>query len=424
VIVPDRRSVEGFWTWRKRNAPDFSLRYQDFTDDRHTANPRETRVAGVQLRGAEHPGSRVSGSMRAFVQETSDRAGTVDEVANAASIDLVRSLSHGRTARVGAAKRRAEPRSGSPTLSSVLQRSVGMDRPLRLGAMKGILSLGMLGRETLTRTNQGREWMPSLALALRKGHEEVNLNFAAPRQDWETVATPDVETTDLQVRYKHTYGERTVGVDYSRYDRRDETGRFTKAFQVAAYYAKRFGRIYGGKPTRPKQAAKGRLDPTAFALGGTLEQACKVVEGWGVGAPSVQGDLRVYEAAVFDDVPGRQRLVLVGDGDRLARASVAVEVESPVESRDLQDAFERVRRSVVKRYGSPVRDQSFGEPLPDMVAQIRSGAYWRVMEWNVDGGALRLGIPRRLDGALRIEVQFAPSFPPVEDTYWGVEALR
>ena len=61
-----------------------------------------------------------------------------------------------------------------------------------------------------------------------------------------------------------------------------------------------------------------------------------------------------------------------------------------------------------------------GEGLPDL-------GYWIMNfdnEWNTERGAVRLGIPRRLDGIARIEIHHARAFGSHRDTNWGLEAIR
>ncbi|MDQ6954447.1 MAG: hypothetical protein Q9M20_03285 [Mariprofundaceae bacterium] len=50
---------------------------------------------------------------------------------------------------------------------------------------------------------------------------------------------------------------------------------------------------------------------------------------------------------------------------------------------------------------------------------------WRnVAKWKRDGGTLRFGIPRRLDGKVRMELQFGRNFPALKDTLWSLEQVR
>jgi hypothetical protein len=52
------------------------------------------------------------------------------------------------------------------------------------------------------------------------------------------------------------------------------------------------------------------------------------------------------------------------------------------------------------------------------------GRFIWIMEWSRADGIIRYGIPRRLDGQIRMEVQFAGSFPPESDTLWSIERVK
>ena len=48
----------------------------------------------------------------------------------------------------------------------------------------------------------------------------------------------------------------------------------------------------------------------------------------------------------------------------------------------------------------------------------------RIYEWSTDYGMIRMGIPRRLDDQVRLEILHARFMPPVTQPNWGVEELR
>ncbi len=87
--------------------------------------------------------------------------------------------------------------------------------------------------------------------------------------------------------------------------------------------------------------------------------------------------------------------------------------------------FERVRRALLNRFGNPsftYDDSAFG---PTFTADLAAGRFIRITEWTTQSGSvIRLGIPRRLDGIARIEIQHARRFPSPRDTNWGLDSVR
>ena len=86
--------------------------------------------------------------------------------------------------------------------------------------------------------------------------------------------------------------------------------------------------------------------------------------------------------------------------------------------------FERIRNILIKMYGTPSLAFDRGDITLNLADDIRNGSFIRITEWILPGGIIRYGIPRRLDGQIRMEVQFAKSFPPVKDTLWSIEGVR
>ena len=91
---------------------------------------------------------------------------------------------------------------------------------------------------------------------------------------------------------------------------------------------------------------------------------------------------------------------------------------------DFLQLYAELQRLLVARYGRPERELSRGDPVPDLFAAVNSGRFFRITEWVRPEGTIRLGIPRRLDGVVRIEIQFAREFPPPTEPVWGLQDIR
>ena len=127
----------------------------------------------------------------------------------------------------------------------------------------------------------------------------------------------------------------------------------------------------------------------------------------------------VFEVVRLDEIAQRQRLVLTREDDRLARLTLLVDADSATGF----DVYERVRRVLIERFGSPAEVYEVGRPGPDLAAEVQLGQVVRAMEWRLPEGILRLTMPRRLDGRLKIEVSLADSFSPLRANDWGLDLI-
>jgi hypothetical protein len=115
--------------------------------------------------------------------------------------------------------------------------------------------------------------------------------------------------------------------------------------------------------------------------------------------------------------------VLRGENGRVSRSGLIVDFQDVGDGRDAAQSFQDVMDWLVSRYGRPAMVAEEGDFGPGFRADVNSGSLIRVYEWRLAGGVLRFGIPRRLDGAVRMEAQFAPSFPAAVDTLWSFEEV-
>jgi hypothetical protein len=137
-----------------------------------------------------------------------------------------------------------------------------------------------------------------------------------------------------------------------------------------------------------------------------------------------QVNLTTYEVILLDEIDQRQRLTLVHEDGILQKAVLIIEFDDVGNIDDLMQTLERVRKELMDRYGNPTNFFDKGEFSATLVDDVNSGRFIRIMEWSRPGGIIRYGIPRRLDRQVRMEVQFASSFPPESDTLWSIERVK
>ena len=146
--------------------------------------------------------------------------------------------------------------------------------------------------------------------------------------------------------------------------------------------------------------------------------------GAGIAGGVAQAGLVVYEATLLEDIDERQRLVLVPENGDLATSALIVEFTDPTDPAATARAYEKVQEALLKRYGSPSFNFERGGFTANLVDDVNADRLIRITEWATDDGTIRLGIPRRLDLQVRMEVQHARNFPSPGDTRWSIERVR
>ncbi|MDQ6954445.1 MAG: hypothetical protein Q9M20_03275 [Mariprofundaceae bacterium] len=149
----------------------------------------------------------------------------------------------------------------------------------------------------------------------------------------------------------------------------------------------------------------------------------KIVTHAKLSAPTDQAGLLLWFTRILRDVDQSQRFAIEMQHGLLTRAAVIVEFENVGNNFDTQRTFELVRREVVEAYGQPDRFFNQGNFGANLGVDLAANKFIRVMEWKRDGGTLRFGIPRRLDGKVRMELQFGRNFPALKDTLWSLEQV-
>jgi len=120
-----------------------------------------------------------------------------------------------------------------------------------------------------------------------------------------------------------------------------------------------------------------------------------------------QGDMRIYEARVFDGLTQRQRLVLEQRNSSLSGTSVVVDPDRYNDPEEMKDIFGHIRSKLLRQLGQPYATVEHGGFTASLAEDIISGRFERTMQWNTDSGVVLLVIPKRLDGKLRVEIIYS-----------------
>jgi len=166
-----------------------------------------------------------------------------------------------------------------------------------------------------------------------------------------------------------------------------------------------------------------RLDQLALDM--SVGDAFSLLQNSNISGGVPLGDALVFEQRYFSSVHNRQRLVIVQDPThtKLDIAAVLIDVDIARGSAALRALVDDVRDELTRSYGRP-RLFEQGRFDDNIAANILSGDFIYLAEWELPGGVLRMGLPERLDGQIRLEVQYKQGFSSVQETAWSIEDVR
>ncbi|HTT07355.1 MAG TPA: hypothetical protein VMH34_00965 [Gammaproteobacteria bacterium] len=432
VITPDRRSVEFHAGWRFDSGLRLSGRIQAFEDAFQTKNSLDTHTVGFNLSGPMFRGTLngVTGSMDFYVQTLDNDNNTIDQRVVNSTINLSKPLPGDWYGRLAVFLQDIDDH--TPTNADLWtgQYQVSADHTFVLAGFDGTITPGIMYRNLRNGPPKADDWSPTLALRMNRGPHAVGFNYGFLTQDRHFVGATDIDTQTVAFDYRYTLRQNTFGVDFNLFDRNPNPGRFTDAWRTGIFWTYSFDRpanlaargyeaIGGAAPAGPISA-----DLRSLAPGVTLADATQALTSAGISGGSPQANYIVYEYPLLREIEQRQRLVLMHDGVQLTGSALIIDLDTVGNVDSLAQTFEHVRKALIQHYGNPANNFEDGDFTPSFVDDVNSQRLIRVSEWITPTGILRLGIPRRLDGQVRIEIQHQRSFPLPRETLWSIEAVR
>ena len=242
----------------------------------------------------------------------------------------------------------------------------------------------------------------------------------------------DVATHVAGLAYSYTHGPHTLGVEADYIDRDASIVGDTESYRVGMFW-----RVAFDKPAvrrSPSGAASpapaavpaptGSLALAGLVPGMSVAAATRRIDVAGAGEGRRIADALVWELSPLANLFRRQRLALVQRDGRVDVVAVIIDLDLTFDAARAAESYSRALEEMIRRYGPPGRVFDEGRFSADYIAAINEGRLILVAEWKLDGGTLRLGLLRRLDRVVRIEVQYRRNFPPPSDIRWSLEELR
>ncbi|MCB1863868.1 MAG: hypothetical protein KDG50_00430 [Chromatiales bacterium] len=429
VISYDRRSNEAHVGWRFNQGLQLRGRWQQWIDFNDSADSQTTDTIGLNLTGPF--GAGLTGSLQAFRQEIDNDTNTVQRDTDSVQLDLARAFGGGWLGRLALLYQDVDDRTATNADSETRQVHVSASHAVRYGRVTGQFTPGLLYRDVDATTGDSEDWNPTLNLQLAAGAHSLGVSYGYLSQNRD--ASGDLVTQTAALDYRFTTGPHTFGVEANLFDRWIDGPADVDAWRVGLFWTFRFDKPALGA------ARPGALAATFAPSTGALPDGVRLLAGLapgermaratgrlteaGYGAPLELVDAVTYDAVVLPAIDQRQRLVLERRGPIVERSALVIDLDPNGGPDNAAQTFERVRETLIETYGRPGRTLDDGEFSAEFVADVNAGRLTRVSDWNFADGVLRLGIPRRLDGAVRIEVQHARSLPPPTEPLWSIESV-
>jgi hypothetical protein len=307
---------------------------------------------------------------------------------------------------------------------------------LSLGAWSGSVTPGITLRRVSGGPGAVDEAYPGLAFSLASGAHAIGVSYGYQRLRPDAASVAEVDVNLLSATYTYTRARDTFGIEANGYDRRVTIGTFNESYRVSLFWRHSFEKpalravaapasvamAPAAAPTTPVPRDLGAL--LAIAPGADYEATLQRLDDGGYRGGIDDGRALVYEMRLVAEVDGRQRFAVEHQPGRVLRTALIVKPDDPNDAAALAKAYERLRTALLDRLGAPAVAFEEGTLGPTFVADLNAGRVVRVMEWQAAGGRVRLGIPRRLDGEVRIELQHAAGFAPPREASWSLEAVR
>ncbi|MFZ5952626.1 MAG: hypothetical protein ACOYXC_18130, partial [Candidatus Rifleibacteriota bacterium] len=433
-VAPDRKSWETYANWDLQNGRYLNARWQSYRNNYETANPTDDRIFGLGLRGPIDKERQISGGIDAFIETIDDDQGLADSRIKSIVGDISRTFSPKYSGRIALSYRETDDRIQDNRDNRITQLSAGLDHATEIFGWNSRIGLDLENRLIDSGGERSREFTPALALNMNNKDQDLSLHYRFQRQDRVNPVQLDVDTAQAGLRYQKRSGPHTFGVEYLQNRREDTNGIWSRSYQITGFWRYEFDELWqtaSRKPvkTESETASDGSIGVeksrakdeviTGFDLGKAFANAVARLEGL-TNAPAREwSDMIVGDIQVFKDIPQRQRLALCRDGLQLEKAVLVIDVDGSIPGQ-VGDVLERSRRTLIEKYGAPSEVYDIGNYGPKLAEDLRAGLFARSAEWILPEGRLTLSLPRRLDGRMKVEVQWSKDSGRLRDHLWGL----
>lgn len=431
VVGSDQRRYNGNASWRFDNGSTVEGSYQRYEDGVESTNPTDTDTYGLRYTGPLLRG-HIKGAtfyIDTFSSMAKSDDGSVNTDTYSAQGRISVPVIEGLTSSISGATRKVVNRVADQDTSDH-QATLSLIKQVSYRRIKGSITPSWTVRIVTGPSRDQDSHLPSLAVTLSYMNHSLGFSHGYNFQDVRETSGTDVTTQRTSLSYAYQSGPHAVSLYSDRMERDPEPGEGTRAYRVGALYTFSFDTLLG-RAERPRRSAavsaplSGPLTFASLPPGSSVEEARKLLSASGAVGPIVQGDLMIYEVNIFDDLRKGQRLVVRQRNDRVISSWLITDGDRTIDHVELRDTYREIRSEMIKLLGQPSEVLEKGEFTASVREDITSRTFVRIMEWNTVSGVIRLGIPERLDGRIRVEIVYSGSrTAPLKNPVWGLEQVQ
>lgn len=427
AITPNQQLTELRGGYRLEDGILVNARLEQLTSNLEATTALETTLGGLTVSGPMFQSVVPGASVRldTTVQKVENSPGTTRTLTRSASASGSAPIDRMWTGNIGLRFQESLDRtSGGRAITREL--TVSGDRRISLYGLDGSVTPGLVLRRN-GGSIQSIDAGPSVALNVAGGPHTVGLNYAFLAQN---PSGEGVDSHDLSATYQYTVGAHVFGAEMAYQERLPD-----RTFGTVSYKFGVFWRVNFARPAQvadrgqDRQAPLGTGEPSDFRLtdappGLLLSDATAAFGRYRIVGGIERPGLIVYETRNLPSISQRQRIAVESESGRVKRTALIVDFDDTTDVAANSRLFSRIREILISRYGNPDTTFSLGQIKSTLAADVNNGSFIRTAQWRAGSSTIRLGIPRRRDRQVRIEVQISSGFAPPRETLWSIEQAR
>jgi hypothetical protein len=432
VVTPDRRSLEGHAGWQFNSGILLKGRLQAFDDAFQSSNELETRTAGINLNGPILGTSyeNVTGIIDAFAQQQENELKTIDRDLVNITVDFNAPLPKEWYGQFSIFTQIIEDHSVANIDNETWQVSLSGDHDFEVGGFNGVITPGILLRLLRGGSPESDDIRPTIAFNLNRDAHSVGFNYGLLTQD-RNDGVSDIVTQTMAMDYRYERGQNTFGAELSFNGRDPDPGSSTDDWTAGVYWTHSFDwpakklLLASAAPAQKLVVADIKsIDVYNLAPGLSYVNTVNQLVELGLRNAYLRGNAQVWEYRLLPRILQRQRLAVVVEDNEIEYSALIIDFENVGNVDSVKQLFDRVQKALIDKYGSPTNFFEDGEFTSSFVRDVNRQELIRIYEWQTQHGKVRFGIPRRLDGKVRMEVQHRRKFGQPRDTLWSLEEIR
>jgi hypothetical protein len=426
AVTPDRESVDLQWGQPLAERTLARLRLQRFRDGLSSDNISTSRIAGLNLSGLPFFSSagrlsRLNLNADLSRQYDEDEQGSLERGLSVFQLNASMPINQTTRGRLSYQGFKTDDRVAD---SLAIRQSLagGLDHNYVVGDWRGSVSPTL--RYALDRDVANNKTSHlSLGLMLSAARGRDSLFFSHQSMDFNADDPASIESTTAQTRlgWQRVMKRHSLTLNLDHYNRNPDAGDSSDSYKCLFSWVYRFDQSdFQRGETKPVERAFTEfraLDD--LPLGASLDsQTQAILAQGGFTYSGRSGAYRVYDGKLFDKVANRQLLAVESDAGAVESVNLLVPVSA--DPTKMQTVYRQLLDDLLKRYGAPRLTIERGGFTADWLTQLQQGGFSRIIEWQVEGGLLRFGIPKPKTEQLRIELQMRGRFPAADTNDWGV----